>query len=880
LLLLLPVLLLIIAAPPAQAGTSGKVSGEVIDSETGEPVVGATVRVSETNLATKTDDDGEFFIINIPVGKYDLTVTSVGYEAVQKRQVRVLVDLTTPVDFELDRQTIELGQEVVVYATNPVIQQDLTESKIIFTSDRLKNLPNIETVQSVLTNYPGVVVQDGDLHIRGGRSGQVSYYYDGFSVQDPFYSSTGIRIIPGALEELSLTSGGYTAEYGDAMSGVVNAVTREGGPEYHGGIRMYEGATRPYDVSQGTWGEMKRTGNRSLGFDLSGPIPGLSGKRYNFFAAGEYLTDAGYLPHDGITSYSFTSKLTAQPGPHLKLNANLSYYQSDGDIYEHRDVNGVSYDFNLDGLPSFEKEAYLFGITANYNINERLIFTSSMNRFRTYTHTAPSQYMDTYWDEWDGYGVDESGEYNGTIQDDNYLGYQDFEDPYQAVGFTVGDDYNPIFQRREAIYNAGRVGLLAQLHKSHQAKIGFEYRRYDIDWDSKQFYNSNPYGEKYTSNPYYLSGFLNDKMEFQDLVVNLGMRIDYRNADIKYNAAPSEASPIWEKAESRTRVSPRLGVSFPLAEHTVMHFNYGVYYQVPQYQYMYTNLQGDLSTGLPLLGNPNLEPEQTISYELGLDHMLTPSLRIDITAYSKDIEDLVTTRELSALGVGSFAVIYDNGDHGTVKGFDVALEKLAGNGPLSASISYGYMQATGINSSATEPYYTYLSSTTDTLAPKTEYPLDYDQRHTVTAVVDLRIPEKWGGKFLGMSLPGAWGINMVGHYGSGLPYTPTDAFGNRLGERNEARLPATFTVDTRLNKDFNFSAYQAVFFLEVDNLFDRRNVLNVYSRTGQPDDDGQQSEASLATNADLAERLDTLYDLDPQNYSTPRTMRLGVELHF
>ena len=81
-------------------------------------------------------------------------------------------------------------------------------------------------------------------------------------------------------------------------------------------------------------------------------------------------------------------------------------------------------------------------------------------------------------------------------------------------------------------------------------------------------------------------------------------------------------------------------------------------------------------------------------------------------------------------------------------------------------------------------------------------------------------------------------------------------------------------------KDFNFSAYQAVFFLEVDNLFDRRNVLNVYSRTGQPDDDGQQSEASLATNADLAERLDTLYDLDPQNYSTPRTMRLGVELHF
>lgn len=876
------VVLLLIISSQVLAAVSGKISGSVIDSKTGEPIIGATVRVEGTNMVTKTDDDGEYFIISLPSGKWDIAATHVGFEPITKEGVRVLVDLTTPVDFTMEPATVELGRHIIVRATEPIIRRDLTASKVIFTSDRLSTLPNIVTIQSVLTNYPGVVIdRDNSMHVRGGRSGQVSYYFDGFSVQDPFVANSGIHIIPTALEELSLTSGGYTAEYGEALSGVVSAVTREGGSQYHGGVKMYEGATHAYDVTTSDWSELKRVGNRAVAFNLSGPIPGADSKRYTFFTAGEYLTDATHLPHNGTVSYTGTAKVAVQPTPKMKLKSNVTFYQADGDVYIHRDVNGRSYDFNLDGLLGFKKESYLVGVTGNYAFNEKVLLTTSFNAFSTYTKSAPNHLMDVYWDQWPGYTVDSMGNYNGTIDDDNYGNDRDFSDPQQVVGFTTGADFNPTYRRREAKYSSFMASLLAQVNKWNQIKGGVEYRKYNIDWDFKQFYNDNPYGERYTSRPMYASAYIQDKMEYDHFVMNLGLRYDYRDADISYNITPENTVATYKKADSKSRISPRLGVSFPISEKSVMHFNYGVYYQVPRYTYLYTNLQGDISTGYPLLGNPDLEPEQTTSYELGLDHLIGEELRLDVTAYYKDIEDLVTTR--SSFKVAGMAVThFTNGDYGSVKGIDVSLEKLPISGHFSASISYGYMIATGNGSYSLEPYYTFLTSTEDTLAPVTEYALDFDQRHTVTTVLSYRVPGDWQGRLFGVKLPSAWGLTMVGHYGSGLPYTATDASGNRLGERNEGRLPANYTVDMRFNKDFPFGAggYPLSLFVEVDNLFNRRNVIDIYSRTGQPDNDGFQTGAGLALDQEDLDWYDQLYDHDPQHYSPPRTIRAGFELNF
>ncbi|MBU0983763.1 MAG: TonB-dependent receptor [candidate division Zixibacteria bacterium] len=880
--LTIALLLLCGVGPSGFAKVSGKISGTVEDSESGDPLHGATVRVDGTNLVTQCDEDGDYFIIGVPVGKYDLSVSHVGYESMTKKEVRVLVDLTTPVDFAVPQIAVELPDMMIVYASAPVVQKDLTASKVIFTEERLKNLPNIQSVQAILTNYPGVVVdRDNSLHIRGGRSGQVTYYLDGFSVQDPFSSTAGIRIMPTALEELSLTSGGFTAGYGEALSGVVSAVTPEGGTAYRGRLRAYSAATHEYDVRNGEWGSLGLTDNRSVSFNFSGPLPGQDGKRYSFFSAGEYLRGDSYLPHNWSTYYTGMTKVTIHPSNRFRIKANATYSIGDGARYQHRDVNGRSYDFNLNGLPLWDREAYLAGISGHYTINDHMLAFLNLDRFSTRTEVAPPHLQGVHWSQWPGYSEDEFGVYNGTIQDDNYGNNPDQSDPAEAVGFTGPGDFDPTYSYRMSQYNSISGSVVDQMGKKNQLTAGFEYRRYSIDWDFKQFYNDQPYGEAYTSSPTYASVFAEDKLEYEDFVVNVGLRLDYRNADVTFDATPTDTSVDFREAEAKTSLSPRIGVSFPVSDRSVVHFNYGVYYQQPRYDYLYTNLEGRTNTGLPQIGNPDLDPEETISYEVGLDHMIGESLRLDATAYNKDINDLVTMHQIDTIA-GNPITRYTNDDYGSVIGVDLSLEKLPGTGYLSGSVSYGYMMAKGSGSNASEPYYTYLTSNVDTLPPVGEYYLDFDQRHTVTAVLDFRVPANWNAKLFGMKIPGAWGVNMVGYYGSGFPYTRVDSDGNRLGQRNEERLPASYSVDMRVNKDFTLGKRNQILtmFVEVDNVFNRRNIIDVYSRTGRPDDDAVTPSGGLALDADDLARFNRLYDLDPENYSAPRTIRTGLELSF
>lgn len=880
------ILLMLILAPVTDAGVGGKISGVVVDVQTDEAIIGASLQIVGTSIGTVTDEDGEYFLIDVPSGKYELSVSSIGFETIIKQNVRVLMDLTTPVDFEMSVQPVELDRRVIVQAENPIIQKDLTASRVTFTSDQLRTLPNVITVQSVLRNYPGVVIdRDNTLHVRGGRAGQLTYLYDGFSIQDPFTAEAGIHVVPSALEELSLTTGGFNAEYGEAMSGVVSAVTRQGTSVYHGGLKAYEGFTHQYNVASGDWGSLESPGNRALLFDFSGPIPGLDSRRYTFFSAGEYLRQFGSLPHDWAITYTGTAKLSMQPTSRLKIKTNLSYSTSDGQMYTHRDQNNISYDRNLDGLPSEESNAMLAGFSGNYYINDATIFTAKVSRFHNRRLVSPTHLMGKHWSEWPGYSEDAQGNYNGTIDDSNYWATPDYSDAWEATGFTAGSDFHPIYLLRKTTYDSYGAALIHQANKIHELKAGAEYRTYSIEWDSKKFYNDFPYGETYKSSPTYAAVYLQDKMEYRSFIVNAGLRFTYRNADISFNSTPKD-EPTWTKSKSNTRVSPRLGVSFPISEKSVMHFNYGIYYQVPRYSYMYTNLQGDIGSGLPLLGNPNLEPEQTAAYELGLDHLIGRSLRLDVTAYYKDIKELVTTRSSFTTGVansGQPVTQFTNDDYGSVQGLDFSLEKLADGGNFTASIAYSYLMAKGIGSDAMEPYYTNITAITDTLAAVSEYSLDFDQRHTVTALLNYNAPADWKGQLAGVAIPGAWSFNMIGRFGSGLPYTPTDPFGNRLGERNTGRLPANYVIDMRFNKDFKIGGgkYGMSYFIEVDNLFDRRNVINVYSETGSPDDDGNiVGTSQLSLDEQEVAEADFLYDHDPQNYSSPRTVRTGLSFNF
>lgn len=872
--------LLLLTASGLQAGTGGKISGVVKSAETGEPLPGATVTIVGRDIGTSTDLDGEFYLINLPVGDYDILVSLIGYQKEIRSEVKVLLDLTTPIEFELTSVPVEIDEVVTVMAERPLIQKDLTASKETVTKEELSVMPHSRNIGDILLHMSGTVEDAaGQLHVRGGRDGQITYYVDGMPVHDQFHNILGTRINPEALEEINLTSSGFSAEYGEALSGVVNALTQEGSREFGGLLKLSDGMTRPYSVQDGEFGSARRTDNYYGVMNLSGPIPVFPTGRSNFFSSFEYRHDGGYFPHNRLESFSTTSKVSATPLKNLKLTVSGNFYQAERQRYEHLDVNGYSYDFALENSGLIKSESWRLGGKSTLQLSPNTMFTAKAGYFETWTKLAPDHLFDVYWDQWPGYSTDENGLYDGTIQDNYYS-----DDTYQYTGFVNDSLYYPYYLWRKSSYKSFGFDFLSQVNKSNQLLIGGEYRQNRLEWDNKQFFNIRPYGEKYDFGPTYAAGYIQDKIELGFLVVNAGLRFDYLNAEVEYWDDPVEKNEKL-KSKSKTHLSPRIGFSHPVSENTVFHFNYGYYYQVPNYPYLFTNLQADLTTGYPLVGNPDLDPEKTIAYEFGVNHRLDEDIRISATTYYKDISDLISTEE--GVYPGGTYVQYVNGDWGSVKGLDLTITKLP-RGRFSGTLNYSYMIAQGNSSDANEFYYNYFTEGEDApVLPVTEFPLAFDQRHTLSVNVDYRIRENEHPTLFGMRLPSSWGANMLFTYGSGMPYTKTDDDGLRVGALNEGRMPANYRVDLRLDKDFLLGKggkRRLRAFLEIDNLFDRRNVINVYSRTGLPDDYGYHYELTLDPEGPMtAEDVNDLYRLlanDPQNYDAPRSFHWGLELMF
>ncbi len=878
--LLTLVLIFILCHSQILSSTTGKIAGVVTDKDSFDEIPGATVRVVGTQTAVKADLDGEFYVINLPVGVYTLSVSMIGYETVIIKDVRVLMDLTTPVDFEISPSPLDMQKSVTVLAQRPLIQPDKTSSGSIVTRDDIAVLANSGSVNTIISNMSGSVTgQDGGVHIRGGRTGSLSYYFDGFSIQDPFFSTIGMRVVPEALEELSLTSGGLSPEYGEAMAGVVNAITREGVGKYHGRIKVYDKLSHQYDVDRSSYNSLKRTNSQSFTADLSGPLPlvNFGSQPATFFAAVEYIRDDGYLPHTKAKVYSGAGKAAFFPASRVKMSINGSYYLSDSQRYRHRDNNNFSYDFNLDGSGKFEDEAYLIGIKAEYNKSVNTVFAFAANHFRTKSKFAPEHIFDKHWSEWPGYSEDALGNYNGTIQDSNYQA-----DPeYLGYGFTSGEDYYPVYQEQFAAYSGAKFSVLSQIDKHHQLKFGGDLRHYELHWDSRQFFNQQPYGETYTAFPWFGAAYLQDKIEFNDLVVNVGGRLDYLYSDISYWNNPV-SHDFKKDSKPKIQLSPRLGVSHPISESSVLHFNYGYLFQTPQASILYTNLRGELDSGFPLFGNPDLKAEKTIYYELGMTHLLGDNLRLQLTTYYRDIKDMIGARE-SAQGNNVYT-IFENQDYGSAKGVDFALQSVRGL-RLNWSLNYSYMTAKGNASDPYEWYYDYFTipDSARPQLPTKEYPLAYDQRHNLTAVVDFRIARFEKLLVAGIPIPDAWGVNFLARYGSGMAYTRTDKSGDRTGSINGERMPYTIRFDMRFNKDFYLSQgsnNSLSFFVEVVNLFDRENVRKVYSTTGKPDDDGFEIQNLSSATYEQEVLYNSIMVKDPQNYEPPRQVRVGLEFNF
>jgi outer membrane receptor protein involved in Fe transport len=201
------------------AGTTGKIAGTLTDASTGEALIGANIMIVGTTLGAASNINGDYVILNIPPGNYTLRISSIGYQTVNVNDLRIIVDRTTTISLALEPTSLEMD-EIVVSAETPLIQPDLTSTSSVMTRDEIEELP-VKDFTELLSLQAGVVGSGSNLHIRGGRSNEVAYLVDGMLVTDPLLGGLATQINNDAIQEMSLLSGTFNAEYGNALSGVV-----------------------------------------------------------------------------------------------------------------------------------------------------------------------------------------------------------------------------------------------------------------------------------------------------------------------------------------------------------------------------------------------------------------------------------------------------------------------------------------------------------------------------------------------------------------------------------------------------------------------------------------------------------------------------------
>lgn len=873
------------------AGTTGKIAGKIVEESTGEPLVGVNVILVGTAQGAAADLDGNYFILNIPPGTYQLKVVAIGYASVTVNNVRVSIDLTTRMDFQLREEAIAMS-EVVVTAERPLVQMDLTSTAARVGGDQIAMLP-IEDVATVVNLQAGVV----DGHFRGGRVNEVKYLIDGVSVVDVFSGGFSVQAEVNTIQEIQVLSGTFNAEYGEALSGVVNQVTKIPEDFYSGEMSFYFGdyVSNRDDVFKDIE-NVSAEGTYNIQGSFSGPVPGL-GNFLKFLVSGRYLNDEGYIfgqrifnpsdssnfsandPNDwfvGATGdsvfvpmnfnkrFSLQGKLILKVGNSKGITLHGFYQKRD-----FREYNGESHNFQLnpDGDYRFFQRGYLGSISYTQLLSASAfvdilgsVFISEFKQF--------------------------------VFEDPLDPGYVDPARRRDVSGnaFFTGGTQNWHFKHRTTT-NTGKLDLTAQVTPVHQVKTGVELKLHTLDYEDFQIRVDASTGFKpelpepgsfdfntYKNHPSQFAAYIQDKIELDYLVVNVGVRFDYFEPDGQILLDPDRINlldglfrpfpdSLVADASAKFQLSPRVGISYPITDRGAIHISYGHFFQVPPFEFLYKNpnFRIPLTGNFPefvgrIIGNADLEPQRTVVYEIGLQQALTDDLGFTITGYYKDIRNLLG-QELHIKNEFRKFGQFVNRDFGQVRGLTFSLEKRMSNG-LGANIDYTFQKAEG-NASDPNDVFENSQASPPIESNKQLTPLDWDRTHSLNFTVIL-------------GQPGDYIASFIGQIGSGLPYTP--AFQNqRTGLENSDNKPTFFNVDFFLTKYLKFRNNKASIFLKVFNLFDRANERDVFADTGRA---GSTLEVTRAQQAPRGVNTVEEFFTRPDFYTPPRRVVVGMSYSF
>lgn len=873
------------------AGTTGKITGKVTD-ETGQPVFGVNVIVEGTYLGAATDVDGYYSISNVQPGTHKIIASAVGYSKVTVEDVLVKIDLTTRIDIQIKSTTLTLGQEVVVKADRPLVQKDLTSTSATISASDMKMMP-VEDVGQVINLQAGVV----GGHFRGGRSNEVAYLIDGVSVTDAYNGGMSLEVDNNSIRQMEVISGTFNAEYGQAMSGIVNIVTQEGSAKFEGTASGYIG--NYFTTHDDLFKNLDRLDNiatKNFQFSFSGPIV----KNLTYFVSGRYYDNKGHLY--GRRIYSVNDDAPVK----LPFGDNIYYYIHTGDS-SYVPMN-PDRKYSVNGKISYS--------TPYLKFTYGLMWDDNYNKYYDHGYSwTPDGIMNHYRNNaihsFQIFHYPSSNTYQSlkfSYNEHNYEGYlyedmfdQRYVSPRQGVALT-----NYVFRSggnqggryyRTTITKIIQWTLASQITKEHKIGMGAEARLHKMFQHNLDLVNLTDgqvdtltgrviftpgYPDQgtmtdqgsnilYNKTPREFSAYVQDKMEYDIMIINAGIRLDYfdPNSELLADLRNPRRNPdfpnagVMRKVDPKFQISPRLGASFPITDEGIIRFSYGHFFQIPNYENLYTNPDFIVNPGESLsyvTGNPDLKPQKTVMYEIGLQQVLFPNVVLNFTAYYRDIRNLLGMEIINTYEGFKYAR-YINRDYGNVRGFIVTLEKRFAD-YFSAKVDYTYQIAEG---NASDPMAVFNNNQTNPPIPETKkvLPLDWDQRNTLN--LELTVGE-----------PGNWTSGIVFQYGSGFPYTEDIKVSNGIRFQNGGIKPATYNVDFRAEKTFNIYGVNLNTFLLVYNLLDIKNENGVYSTTGRANRDLNTKYAGDIVGMNTISE----YTSNPSMYSSPREIRLGFGFGF
>ncbi len=939
------------------SGTTGKIQGRVLDLAS-NPLIGCNISIINTQYGGYTDIDGYFTLLNIPPGNYDLKFSMIGYSDYILESLEVNIDLTSSIDIKMTESSIEL-ESIVVKAKKGLINKNLTSTTAIITEESISKLP-VNEVSDILNLQAGYV----DGHLRGGRSNEVAYWINGMPMNDSYDGSTIIDVNKDAISEMQLISGAFNAEYGQAMSGIVNITTSDGKNDFGGSVDTYFGdyISNHSDIFMNLNNiDLFSTQNVNLNFHgsiikdklfyfLSNRIiyyQGVfEGKRvYNPYSYGYTLEDPNsedkywYVLGTDYDIDNYVNEIECN-GPINCGENSLEYFENLRSSHTLRNSNGdqnyVPMDWN-------------FKIYSQINLIWKINNTTKINLSQFYDDVEFQDYDRYYKLNPDGNllkfrnGKTSILKLNKVLNSKSHfnLGISVYKKAYHHAPFEKISDYihsdlnnqnisSYSFSSGGAIHNkferntntkSIKFDYTNQINHQNQIKIGFDIKRhsifykninlqYNVDGGFNPIYNSpfvNPQVDDissintsiYSFNPEEASIYIQDKIELNQIIINLGIRYDYFNPNGLILADPSDPflyDPIkpeyiydcsnfdgycgdneslqtvedrleyWYKStSSKAMLSPRLGASFPISDKGVFHFSYGHFFQIPKFELLYYNSDHTLDRGstgnIGVIGNPDLEPEKTISYEMGLQYEITSLSALNMTIYLRDIRDLTGTRsDVIFTHNGATYYQYENSDFAFVKGLVFSYRKNFING-FSFTFDYTFQEAKG---TASNPFDAYNSSISGEYPEIHKINLDWDQRHTANMTL------YYDSKF--------FGIGVIGKFGSGLPYTPAvnQNFSNLI--INSRKKPITWNLDMRGH--YNFKQNQNIkLYINIFNIFDHLNHLNVYNDTGVADRTLYETDALNQNTDELINSVEQWFD-NETFYSSPRRVEIGFRYDF